>query len=67
MELTGRTFRCLLDGIGVALVGVQEGIVMYQDIFIMVVITGAVSIGALVSMRIIGRKKRRTNLIREFR
>jgi len=40
---------------------------MYQDIFIMVVITGAVSIGALVSMRIAGKKKRRTKLIRNYR
>lgn len=48
-------------------IGVQERIVMYQDIFIMVVITGAVSIGALVSMRIAGKKKRRTKLIRNYR
>ena len=40
---------------------------MYQDIFIMVVITGAVSIVALVSMRIVGKKKRRTKLIRNYR
>ena len=40
---------------------------MYHDIFIMVVITGAVSIGALVSMRIIGKKKRRAKLIRNYR
>jgi hypothetical protein len=40
---------------------------MYLDIFIMVVITGAVSIGALVSMRIVGKKKRRTKLIRNYR
>jgi len=57
----------LPDGIGVAVVGVQEGIVMYQEIFIMVVITGAVSIVALISMRIVGKKKRRTKLIRNFR
>ena len=40
---------------------------MYQDVFIMVVITGAVSIVALVIMRIVGKKKRRTNLMRNFR
>ena len=40
---------------------------MYQEIFIMVVITGAVSIAALVSMRIVGKKKRRTKLIRSYR
>jgi len=40
---------------------------MYQDIFIMVVITGAVSIVALVSMRIIGKKKRRAKLVRDYR
>ena len=40
---------------------------MYQDIFTMVVIAGAVSIAALVSMRIIGKKKRRTKLVRNYR
>jgi hypothetical protein len=40
---------------------------MYQDIFIMAVITGAVSIGALVSMRIVGKKKRRAKLNRNYR
>ncbi len=40
---------------------------MYQEIFIMVVITGAVSIVALVIMRIIGKKKRRTRLVRSYR
>ncbi len=33
----------------------------------MVVITGAVSIVALVIMRIIGKKKRRTRLVRSYR
>lgn len=40
---------------------------MYQEILIMVVITGAVSIAALVSMRIVGKKKRRAKLIRNYR
>ena len=40
---------------------------MYQDIIIMVVIGGTVSIGALLSMRIIGKKKRRAKLIRSYR
>jgi hypothetical protein len=40
---------------------------MYQDIFIMVVISGAVSIAALLSMRIVGKKKRRVKLMRDFR
>ena len=48
-------------------VSMREGIVMYQDIFIMVVIGGTVSIGALLSMRIIGKKKRRAKLIRNYR
>ena len=40
---------------------------MYQDIFIMALIAGGVSIGALVSMRIMGKKKRRAKLVRDYR
>jgi len=40
---------------------------MYHDVLIMVLIAGTVSIGALVSMRIVGKKKRRTKLIRTYR
>lgn len=40
---------------------------MYQDFFVTALIAGAVSIGALVSMRIMGKKKRRARLIRNFR
>ena len=40
---------------------------MYHDIFIMALIAGGVSIAALVSMRIIGKKKRRAKLIRSYR
>ena len=40
---------------------------MYQDIFIMALIGGTVSIGALVSMRIMVKKKRRAKLVRDYR
>jgi len=40
---------------------------MYQDVLIMALIVGTVAIGALVSMRIVGKKKRRTKLVRDYR
>jgi len=53
--------RCCVRG------GLRERMIMYQEIFIMVVITGAVSIVALLSMRIVGKKKRRAKLVRSYR
>ncbi len=40
---------------------------MYHDLFIMFLITATVSAGALVAMLVVGKKKRRNKLMRNFR